>query len=84
MSRTHTLSAQCCAADTRRREKVVLGLEPGSPAYEQLHARGSPIALLFGSRDADARDLLAALMRIDPAARLTAAQALAHPWFSGM
>jgi hypothetical protein len=84
MSRTPTLSAQCCAADTRRRKKVVLGLEPGSPAYQQLHARGSPVASLFGSRDADARNLLAALMRKEPAARLTAAQALAHPWFTGM
>ncbi|KNC51281.1 CAMK protein kinase [Thecamonas trahens ATCC 50062] len=31
----------------------------------------------------EARDLVAGLLRVDPAARLTASQALAHPWLSG-
>ena len=57
---------------------------PGSTAYKQLHAPGTRPARMYAGRSADARDLLDALMRLDPMARPTAAAALKHKWFDGM
>ena len=68
-----------------RREKVLQGLVPGSAAYKQLHEPPSSLyARRYASRSVDARDLLDALMQVDPKARPTAAAALKHKWFSGM
>ena len=66
---------------------MLQGLVPGSAAYKQLHESGSRPgcpAHLYAARSADARDLLDALMQVDPRARPTAAAALKHKWFNGM
>eukprot|EP00300_Choanocystis_sp_HF-7_P043192 c9789_g1_i1.p1 GENE.c9789_g1_i1~~c9789_g1_i1.p1 ORF type:complete len:412 (+),score=98.14 c9789_g1_i1:55-1290(+) len=46
------------------------------------HSAGSPFARDFPGASPDAIDLLERLLKVDPAERLTAAEALAHPYFA--
>jgi hypothetical protein len=69
----------CCAAAALASAEVLRGLTPNCVATQRL--RLSP---RYAARDANGRSLMEALLQRDPSARMTASQALAHPWFAGM
>lgn len=57
---------------------------PGHPAGTACYVRPleTPLDTLTGPTDPGLRDLLHSLLRVDPAERISAASALAHPWLS--
>ncbi len=75
------------AAHTLALVLAVTGSPGAAEAAAALAAAPRPpadLARLFPAAPPAARDLLCALLALEPAARPTAAQALAHPWFAGL